>query len=237
MARIRALMRAKYAAEAARGGDAAQMARSAAESETYTPGRATLDVIGPEGYERTVAPAPRYSRAATQRQAEHLDLMASHPGPAEDLSSLASHEPGAGQLDPGLSGYKGLSDTLPSTPPQVKDFAERQARGAYSDLEHQSQRATGPIREKLRQNLRERAVQERTARKSAEDEALAKTQEDLVRSRRGYGSHGALSQRLREQKFLDAFEKQYGWRPKTASEGAQMMSPAQLEELGFPEFE
>ncbi len=70
-AEARALALRKYAREVKAGGQTAEMARRAAESESYIPPRdVSVDVLGPEGYERTAqrTRATRFSPQATMEQ-------------------------------------------------------------------------------------------------------------------------------------------------------------------------
>lgn len=116
----------------------------------------------------------RYSPRATAEQAMKAEALARHAGtPDFDPASLAG-----------------------DVPPSVRNFAERQGRGAYSDLQ-------------------------------PEDVA------DIMARLRGAQSGQPASGKRAPSFLLDAFEKQYGWRPASEQQALDMLSPEALKELGF----
>lgn len=130
----------------------------------------------------------RYSPKATAEQAMRAEALARHAGkPDFDPASL--------DVDRINAIMEGRPE--PEVPPSVRNFAERQAKGAYSDLQ-------------------------------PEDVA------DIMSRLRGAQSGQPARPGKRTPSFLlDAFEKQYGWRPQSEQHALDMLSPEALRELGF----
>lgn len=138
----------------------------------------------------------RFSGKATAEQSMRAEALRRHAGtPDFDPRSLADDAGPSADVERLNAILEGRPE--PELPPGVRDFAERQARGAYGDLDEGD---VADITERLRG-----AVQGQPPRGTARKPSF----------------------------LLDAFERQYGWRPASEKEALDMLSPEALRELGF----